>query len=83
MGIGIFKKIKNAFKNVGSKLKNAAQTVIRNIPRAVDIGKGIINRIKPIADFIPGVGPVVDTISTGLNYVSKANDIGKSILDKV
>ena len=83
MGVGIFKKIKSAFKNVGSKLKNAAQTVIRNIPKAVNIGKGILNRIKPIADFIPGVGPVVDTISTGLNYASKAGEIGKSIMDQV
>ena len=77
MGIGIFKKIKNAFKTVGHKV---GDFIKNKLPGVVDTGKKIINAIKPVASLIPGVSNVVSAIDTGFNYADK---IGKSILNEV
>lgn len=83
MGVGIFNKIKNAFKSIGGKVKSFAQKAVKALPKVVDVGKQIIDRVKPITHFIPGVGQVVDTIDTGLNAVDKVGRFGKSILNEV
>ena len=83
MGIGIFKKIKNGFRKVGSTLRNVAQRVVDKLPTVVNVGRQIIDRVKPIAGLIPGAGGLLDTIDRGLGTVGKAGEIGKSILDKV
>lgn len=80
MGIGIFKKIKNAFKTVGRKV---GDFIKNKLPGVVDTGKKIIGAIKPVAGLIPGVSNVVNAFDTGLNYASKVGKIGKSILDEV
>ena len=68
MGIGIFNKIKNGLRNLGSKIVNA-------IPKVVDVGKKIIDKVKPIASMIPGVGGFVDTIDKGLDIAGKVGNV--------
>ena len=79
MGIGIFKKIKNAMKSVGGKLKDLTGKAIKALPKVVSTGKKIINTIKPAIQFIPGVSEVVNTIDKGLDI---AGSVGKSLIDK-
>ena len=81
MGVGIFNKIKNAFKSIGGKVKSFAQKAVKAIPKVVDVGKQIMDRVKPITQFIPGVGQVVDTFDKGLDFASKAGAIGKSLMN--
>lgn len=79
MGIGIFKKIKNAFHSIGNRLKDFASRTIKALPQAANIAHQILDKAKPIAQFIPGVGQVVDTLDKGF---SVANKIGKSLIDE-
>lgn len=83
MGVGIFKKMKNAFKSVGHKLGNFAKNVVKNIPKVVDVGKKVVGVVKPILGGIPIVGEAVNAIDTGLNVVSGVGKIGRSIIDEV
>ncbi|WP_334087008.1 hypothetical protein [Helicobacter typhlonius] len=83
MGVGIFKKMKNAFKTVGHKLGNFAKNVVKNIPKVVDVGKKVVGAVKPILGGIPIVGEAVNAIDTGLNVVSGVGKIGRSIIDEV
>ena len=83
MGVGIFNKIKKAFKAVGGKIGSFAKRVVNALPKVVDVGKQIMDRVKPITQFIPGVGQVVDFVDRGLSYADTAGKVGKSILDKV
>lgn len=76
MGIGIFNKIKNGLRNIGSKIINA-------IPKVVNVGKTIIDKVKPITSMIPGVGSVVDTIDKGLSMAGKVGEVGRSLLGDV
>lgn len=80
MGIGIFKKIKNAFKTVGNKV---GDFIKNKLPGVIDTGKKVIGAIKPVAGLIPGVSNVVNAIDNGLNFVDKTRRIGKSILNEV
>lgn len=80
MGIGIFKKIKNAMKSVGGKIKDLAGKAIKALPKVVSTGKKIINAVKPAVQFIPGVSNVVNTIDSSLNM---AEGIGKSLINKI
>lgn len=80
MGIGIFKKIKNAFKTVGNKI---GSFVKNTLPKVVDVGKKVVGAIKPITNFIPGVSNVVNAIDTGLNIADKAGTIGRSLMNEV
>ena len=52
MGVGIFKKIKNALKSVGGKIKDFA---IKTLPKVVSTGKKIVNAVKPAVQYIPGL----------------------------
>ena len=83
MGIGIFKKIKNGFTKLANKVKNTAKKVVEKLPQVVNVGRQIIDKVKPITGLIPGVGQVVDFVDRGLSYADKAGKVGKSILDKV
>lgn len=80
MAPGIFKKLKNAFKTIGHKI---GSFVKNKLPGVIDTGKKVIGAIKPVTEFIPGVGSVVNAIDTGLNYADKVGKIGRSILDEV
>ena len=55
MGIDIFKKIMNAMKSVGNKIKDFASKTIKALPKVVNTGKKIINAVKPAIQFIPGL----------------------------
>ncbi|KAK8845646.1 hypothetical protein M9Y10_020564 [Tritrichomonas musculus] len=83
MAAGLFNKIKKTLKSVGGKIKNFAKKAVKSIPKIIDTGKMIIDKVKPAVQFIPGVGEVVNAIDTGLNYANKGYKIGKSILDEV
>lgn len=48
MGIGIFKKMKNAFKSVGNTIKNIASKVGKALPKVIDVGKKITSTVRPI-----------------------------------
>ena len=80
MGIGIFNKIKKAFKTVGRKV---GDFVKNKLPGVIDVGKKIIGAVKPVVSAIPGVSNVVNAIDTGLNIANNAGKFGKSILDEV
>lgn len=75
MGVGIFKKIKNAFKSIGGKVKDFAQKAVKALPGVINVGKQVLDKVKPITQFIPGVGQVVDTLDKGFS-------IGKSLIDE-
>ena len=83
MGIGIFKKMKNAFKTVGNKLGNFARNVVKTIPKVVDVGKKVTKAVKPILGSIPIVGEAVNAIDTGLNVADRVGKIGKSLINEV
>ena len=83
MGVGVFNKIKKAVKSVGGKLKNFAKKAVKALPKIINTGKMIIDKVKPAVQFIPGVNEVVNAIDTGLNYADKGYKIGKSILNEV
>ena len=83
MGIGIFKKMKNAFKSVGDKLGNFARNVVKTIPKVVDLGKKVVGAVKPILGSIPIVGEAVNAIDTGLNIADRVGRVGKSLIDEV
>ena len=83
MGIGIFKKIKNGFTKFAKTVKDTAKKVVEKLPQVVNVGRQIIDRVKPITGLIPGVGQVVDFVDRGLSYADTAGKVGKSILDKV
>lgn len=83
MGIGIFKKMKNAFKSVGSKIGNIAKNVVKALPKVVETGRNILDKVKPVAGLIPGVGNVINAIDTGLNVADKAGRIGRSLINEV
>lgn len=83
MAAGIWKKLKNAVKNVGGKIKDLATKAIKSIPKVINTGKKIFDKVKPALEFIPGVNGIVDTIDKGLNYADKFGKIGKSIIDEV
>ena len=83
MGIGIFKKMKNAFKSVGHKLGNLAKNAVKSIPKVVNVGKKVVGAIRPILGNIPIVGEAVNAIDTGLNVVDNVGRIGRSIIDEV
>ena len=81
MGIGIFKKIKNAFHSIGNKVKDFASKAINALPQVAKVSHDVLNKIKPITQFIPGVGQVVDSFDKGLDFASKAGAIGKSLMN--
>ena len=81
MGIGIFKKIKNAFHSIGNKVKDFASKAINALPQVAKVGHDVLNKVKPITQFIPGVGQVVDTFDKGFDFASKAGTIGKSLMN--
>ena len=83
MGVGIFKKMKNAFKSVGHKLGNFAKNVVKTIPKVVNVGKKVVGAVKPILGSIPIVGEAVNAIDTGLNVTDRVGKIGRSIIDEV
>ena len=83
MGIGIFNKIKNGFAKFAKTVKDTAKKVVEKLPQVVNVGRQIIDRVKPITGLIPGVGQVVDFVDRGLSYADTAGKVGKSILDKV
>ncbi len=83
MGIGIFKKMKNAFKSVGNTIKNVATKVGKALPKVVEVGKRVTNAVKPVLGEIPLIGDAVRAIDTGLNYANKGLKIGKSLIDEV
>ena len=72
MAAGIWKKLKNAVKSVGGKIKGLAVKTIKALPKV----KEIFDKVKPALEYIPGVNGFVNTIDKGLN-------IGKSIIDEV
>ena len=79
MVIGIFKIIKNAFKSISCKVKDFSKKVINSLPQVANIGHQILNKDKPMTQFIPDVGPVVDSLDKGFNI---AHNIGKSLMDE-
>lgn len=79
MAAGIWKKLKNAVKSVGGKIKGLATKAIKSLPKV----KKIFDKVKPALEFIPGVNGIVDTIDKGLSYADKFGKIGKSIIDEV
>lgn len=83
MGVGIFNKIKNAFKSIGGKVKSFAQKAVKAIPKVVDIGKQVINATRPILGGLPIIGDVVNAADTGLRVADGVGRFGKSILNEV
>ena len=82
MGIGIFKKIKNAIKTIGGKVKDFASKAIKAMPEVAKVGHEVLNKVKPFAQFIPGVGQVVDSLDRGFDAASRFGKIGKSLMDE-
>lgn len=83
MGIGIFKKIKNAFHSIGNKVKDFASRAINALPQVAKVGHEVLSKVKPITQFIPGVGQVVDTFDKGFDVASKVGKIGKSLMNDI
>ena len=88
MGVGIFKKMKDAFKSVGHKLGNFAKNVVKALPKVVNVGKKVVGAVKPILGSIPIVGEAVNAIDTGLNIAGSvgspfASLTGRSLIDEV
>ena len=79
MGVGIFNKIKNAFKTLGGKVKSFATNAIKVLPKVIDTGSKLLNKAKPILGNIPLVGDFINGASTALNTV---NTIGKSLMNE-
>ena len=75
--------MKNAFKSVGSKIGNIAKNVVKALPKVVETGRNILDKVKPVAGLIPGVGNVINAIDTGLNVADKAGRIGRSLINEV
>ena len=46
MGIGIFKKIKNAFHSIGNKVKFFASKAINALPQVAKVGHVVLKRVK-------------------------------------
>ncbi|KAK8858131.1 hypothetical protein M9Y10_013231, partial [Tritrichomonas musculus] len=73
----------NAFKSIGGKVKSLAQKAVKAIPKVVDIGKQVINAIRPILGGLPIIGDVVNAADTGLRVAEGVGRFGKSILNEV
>ena len=83
MAVGIFKKMKDAFSKIGKGIFKTTKKVLSNLPKAIDVGKKVVNAIKPVGQFIPGISNVINTVDAGLNYADKFKGIGKSLLNEV
>ena len=83
MGIGIFKKIKNAFHSIGNKVKDFASRAINALPQVAKVGHEVLSKVKPYTNLLPGVGQIVDTFDKGLDVASKVGKIGKSLMDDI
>ena len=66
MGVGIFNKIKKAFKAVGGKIGSFAKRLVHELPKVVDVEKKAIGAISPIiSTAFPPTAPVLRAINTG------------------
>ena len=84
MGIGIFNKIKKAFKAVGGKIGSFAKRLVHELPKVVDVGKKVIGAVSPIiSTAFPPAAPVLGAINTGLNTIGKIGSFGRSLIDEV
>ena len=72
MGIGIYNKLKKAFKAVGQRIGGFAKKAVVALPKIADVGHKVIGAVSPIlSTAFPGTGPILNTIDKGLNYVGK------------
>ena len=96
MGIGIYNKLKKAFKSIGQRIAGFAKKAVVALPKIADVGHKMIGAVSPIlSTTFPGSGPVLNAIDKGLNYVSKfsnanmrgkgnvLNGIGKSLIPEL
>lgn len=84
MGVGIFNKIKKAFKTIGGKIGTFAKGLVRALPKVVDVGKKVIGAVSPIiGTAFPPAGAVLGTIDKGLDYVGKIGGIGRSLIPEL
>ena len=72
MGIGIYNKLKKAFKSIGERIGGFAKKAVMALPKVADVGHKVIGAVSPIlSTTFPGSAPILNTIDKGLNYVSK------------
>ena len=97
MGIGIYNKLKKAFKSIGQRIAGFAKKAVVALPKVADFGHKMIGAVSPIiSTTFPGTGPVLNAIDKGLNYVGKfasnnslrgknniLNGIGKSLIPEL
>ena len=97
MGIGIYNKLKKAFKSIGQRIAGFAKKAVASLPKVADVGHKVIGAVSPIlSTAFPGTGPILNTIDKGLNYVGKfasnanmrgknniLNGIGKSLIPEL
>lgn len=90
MGVGLYNKLKKAFKAIGQRIGGFAKKAMNVMPKVVDVGKKVIGAVSPIlSNAIPGSGLVLNGIDKGLDFVGnfskglRGNGIGKSLIKEI
>ena len=90
MGVGLYNKLKKAFKAIGERVGIFAKKAMNALPKIASVGHDVISKVSPIlSNVIPGSGLVLNTIDNGLSYANKFanslrnNGIGKSLIKEI
>ena len=60
MGIGIFNKLKKAFKSIGQRIGGFAKKAVAALPKVADVGHKVIGAVSPIlSTTFPGTAPIL------------------------
>ena len=91
MGVGIFNKLKKAFKSVGQRIGGFAKKAINSLPKIAEVGKQVVGAVSPIlSNVIPGSNIVFNGINKGLDVAERIgktfgniNGIGRSLIPEL